>query len=465
MVKKINIFNYKFESFCVSSSSIKQDNEDKEKTIKINNDNNNNLIIGCSVEDSNNKNNKNFQEPKNKYIKILVNDPFNNRDIILKVTKKQKGVYVWESLDSKHIYVGHSINLYNRISSYFMPSILKTKARRVLRYLNKHGFSNIKLTIYIMNEKSILEQVVALEQQFIDSLKPNLNVDLVASSSTPRGELPLVIQDGYGSWGLFTFFKFFSIFFVILLLYYILQLDINLLHEIACCDIFSSSFDTNAKFALLFPTVSLFNKSSSESNNKKSVIPLATYAYEDKGLAIKENRGKSGVYRWVNTLTGETYIGSAVSLSKRFSVYFSTKSVNEVLNRSKSKILSALLKYGYSAFRLEILEICNSNQTIDREQYYLDLLKPEYNILSLASSSLGKLHSEETKLKISNSLKGRSLSKEVKEKMSIARTGKIFSEETKNKLSEFRRGKPSPFTGKTHSDETRKKWAKVLVLK
>lgn len=64
-----------------------------------------------------------------------------------------------------------------------MPSILKTKARRVLRYLNKYGFSNIKLTIYIMNEKSSLDQVVELEQHFIDSLKPNLNVDLVASSS------------------------------------------------------------------------------------------------------------------------------------------------------------------------------------------------------------------------------------------------------------------------------------------
>ena len=81
------------------------------------------------------------------------------------------------------MYVGHSINLYNRISSYFMPSILKTKARKVLRYLNKYGFSNIKLTIYIMNEKSSLDQVVELEQYFIDSLKPNLNVDLVASSS------------------------------------------------------------------------------------------------------------------------------------------------------------------------------------------------------------------------------------------------------------------------------------------
>jgi hypothetical protein len=81
------------------------------------------------------------------------------------------------------MYVGHSINLYNRISSYFMPSIFKTKARRVLRYLNKHGFSDMKLTIYILDEKSSLEQVVELEQHFIDSLNPNLNVDLVACSS------------------------------------------------------------------------------------------------------------------------------------------------------------------------------------------------------------------------------------------------------------------------------------------
>jgi excinuclease UvrABC nuclease subunit len=151
-------------------------------------------------------------------VKILVNDPFNNRDLILKVTKKQKGVYIWESLDGEHMYVGHSINLYNRISSYFMPSILKTKARRVLRYLNKHGFSNIKLTIYIMDENSSLEEVVELEQHFIDNLKPNLNVDLVASSS------------------LFALSVSFSVILATLwlLLIYCLHLDINLLSEIAC---------------------------------------------------------------------------------------------------------------------------------------------------------------------------------------------------------------------------------------
>ena len=332
-----------------------------------------------------------------------------------------------------------------------MPSILKTKARRVLRYLNKHGFSNIKLTIYIMDENSSLEEVVELEQHFIDSLKPNLNVDLVASSS-----------------GLFAIsVSFFSLLATLLLcLLYCLHLEINLLSEIACSDIFSSPLDIDAAaFAIFFPTCKLFNKSSSGGKNKGSVAPLTTYTYDEKERAIKENRGRSGVYRWVNTITGETYVGSAVSLSKRFSVYFSNKSVNEVLSRSKSKILSALLKYGYSAFRLEILEECDSNQTIDREQYYLDFLKPEYNILSVASSSLGKLHSEETKSKISITLKGRSLSEETKEKMSITRTGKRFSEETKNKLSELRIGKPSPFAGKTHSEETRKKMSEGIGSK
>ena len=75
--KNFNIFNFK------SQSSLIVDN--------INNDNNNNLV---KENDNSKKGNQNFKEFKNKYVKILVNDPLNNRDIILKVTKKQKGVYV-----------------------------------------------------------------------------------------------------------------------------------------------------------------------------------------------------------------------------------------------------------------------------------------------------------------------------------------------------------------------------------
>jgi hypothetical protein len=35
------------------------------------------------------------------------------------------------------------------------------------------------------------------------------------------------------------------------------------------------------------------------------------------------------------------------------------------------------------------LEYCDLENIIDREQYYIDLLKPEYNVLKDAGSSLG----------------------------------------------------------------------------
>jgi hypothetical protein len=142
---------------------------------------NNDFDISVRNDDNNNyETNKNF---KHEYVKVFIKDPYSNRDIILKITKRQKGVYVWGTLHNKNVYVYHTINLYNRISSYFMPSILNTKARRVLRYLNKHSFDNINLTVYIMEIKSDLSQIIALEHYLIDTLKPNLNVDLVASSS------------------------------------------------------------------------------------------------------------------------------------------------------------------------------------------------------------------------------------------------------------------------------------------
>lgn len=71
-----------------------------------------------------------------------------------------------------------------------------------------------------------------------------------------------------------------------------------------------------------------------------------------------------------------------------------------------SIIARALLKYGYSNFQLEILEYCDPTKCIEREQYYLDLLKPELNILKKAGSKLGSKHSEATINKISKSLIG-----------------------------------------------------------
>jgi hypothetical protein len=61
-----------------------------------------------------------------------------------------------------------------------MPSILAKSDRKFLRYFNKYGFSNVKLTLFIMESSSSWKQIIELEQYFINTLSPSLNVDLVA---------------------------------------------------------------------------------------------------------------------------------------------------------------------------------------------------------------------------------------------------------------------------------------------
>ena len=41
---------------------------------------------------------------------------------------------------------------------------------------------------------------------------------------------------------------------------------------------------------------------------------------------------------------------------------------------------------------MEILEYCDKNNVIEREQYYMDLIKPQYNIVEIAGSTLGYKH-------------------------------------------------------------------------
>jgi group I intron endonuclease len=56
------------------------------------------------------------------------------------------------------------------------------------------------------------------------------------------------------------------------------------------------------------------------------------------------------------------------------------------LKRGSSHIYRALLKHGYSNFSLTILEYCEPEQCIEREDYYLFTEKHEYNILPKAGS-------------------------------------------------------------------------------
>jgi len=83
------------------------------------------------------------------------------------------------------------------------------------------------------------------------------------------------------------------------------------------------------------------------------------------------------------------------------------------------RINKALLKYGYSGFKLEILEYCEPSKCIEREQYYIDLLNPEYNISHMAGAPMtGRNHSEETKKRISETHKNKIISEEEKARVS-----------------------------------------------
>lgn len=97
----------------------------------------------------------------------------------------------------------------------------------------------------------------------------------------------------------------------------------------------------------------------------------------------------------------------------------------------------ALLHHGHNAFSLSILEYIDiTNLSVEekrklillREQFFLDSLKPVYNILKVADSSLGFIQSEETKTKISQPLTGDNHPRSM--------LGKTHSAETIAKISE-----------------------------
>lgn len=130
------------------------------------------------------------------------------------------------------------------------------------------------------------------------------------------------------------------------------------------------------------------------------VVPAMSYANADldKLQIIKENKGKPGIYRWVNLVNNKSYVGSSVNLERRMREYFNISFLETQIKTSNSYIYRSLLKYGYSNFSLDILEYCDPDkkQLINREQYYLDKLEPDYNLLKQAGSLLGFKHTEET---------------------------------------------------------------------
>lgn len=157
--------------------------------------------------------------------------------------------------------------------------------------------------------------------------------------------------------------------------------------------------------------------------NCLTFIPFVSYndALSNKKKAIKENEKKSGIYCWTHLTTNKSYVGSSINLGRRLRNYYNPIFITHI-SRKSMIINKALIKYGYSEFKLEILEYCDPKELIKREQYYLDLLSPKYNVLKFAYSSLGYKHTEKTLVKVNKNLANLNISKSIKVKVTNLET-------------------------------------------
>lgn len=146
-------------------------------------------------------------------------------------------------------------------------------------------------------------------------------------------------------------------------------------------------------------------------------------------------KGRSGVYAFINNTNGKVYIGSAIDLYNRLRDYHQPWYLEQ---RSHLPIVRAINKYGMDNFTLVLLEYTEPDSTVKTEQSWLDQFSPEYNVLTMASSTLGFKHTEDSIGKIRESM-----------------TGKPRSADVRIAMSERQTGVGNTFYGKSHTDETK----------
>ena len=154
-----------------------------------------------------------------------------------------------------------------------------------------------------------------------------------------------------------------------------------------------------------------------------------------KSLIFKDNKDKSFVYRWINKVNNKEYLGSTANAKRRLLKYYDLSSLNLV----SMPIYKAILKHGHSNFIFEIIEYCEPDKVLEREQYYLDNFDFDYNILEKADSILGYKHTEETlsKMKGRTNALGYKHNLETIAKLKELSTNKKHSIEAKDKMKEI----------------------------
>lgn len=106
-----------------------------------------------------------------------------------------------------------------------------------------------------------------------------------------------------------------------------------------------------------------------------------------------------GIYSIENTISGKKYVGSSVSVLRRF------KEHSQLLKRGvhfNRYLQFSFNKYGINAFKFTLLYTCELGQMLYFEQLEIDSKKYVLNLaVSATAPMLGKKHTEDTKRRIS----------------------------------------------------------------
>jgi group I intron endonuclease len=211
----------------------------------------------------------------------------------------------------------------------------------------------------------------------------------------------------------------------------------------------------------------------------------------------KEVSNRPGFYMIVNKINNHKYVGSALCTNKQSNIY--NRFLSHLIkknNQGSTSVRNAVNEFGIENFIFIILEyypyifpnnkIINNYKITDpalyeeiqkqkvkfyeRETFFIQELKCEFNKTKRGGSSHGYQHTEETKAKMSlihssrerqemsaktkakiaATLTGSKKTLEIKTKISKSQIGRQFSEETRAKMSAARKGYK-------HTDETKAK--------
>lgn len=112
--------------------------------------------------------------------------------------------------------------------------------------------------------------------------------------------------------------------------------------------------------------------------------------------------GKFGIYQIRNLINGKIYVGSTVN--KFYRRWCAHKGLLNKNKHDSIKLQRGWNKYGKENFVFEILEVVeDKNKVIEREQFYIDTLKPWYNVRLIAESNFGTKRTKEQN--IANSIR------------------------------------------------------------